>query len=212
MSITTSSSETFLRALLLCGILSAILRVATDIIAGKLWAEYNFASRSISDLTAVGSPTRSFVLPFEIISLVLSVLFAIGTWTLAKDNSLLRITAAMIFGSGVFSLIGTLFPVQLSQSLTTSANKTNTIIIGMSVLLLVLAMGFGTAAYKDWFRIFSIKLFFAFLVEDIWATRGIKFSPGGERGPLVGVQERTMLWGYLLWVAIPALKLLRAIN
>ena len=210
MKILANPSETLQRTLFLCGVLSPLLRVTTDIVAGKLWKDYNFASRSISDLSAVGAPTRSLVIPLEIASLVLSILFAIGVWLLARDNLLLRITAAMLFGSGVFSLIGQFFPVHLAESITTSANKTNTIIIGISVALLVLAMVFGAAAFRGCFRIFSIGMFVVFLVEDIWATWGKPFTLGGERGPLVGVQERTMLWGYLLWMAVLAVKLLRA--
>jgi hypothetical protein len=203
-------SETIQKALLLCGLLSPLLRVTTDIIAGKLWKDYNFVSRSISDLSAIGAPTRSLVVPLEITSLVFSIVFAIGVWSFARDNTLLRITAVMLLASGVFSLIGTFFPVHLAEGITTSANKTNTVIIGMSVLFLVLAMVFGAAAFKGWFRIFSIGLFVVFLVEDVWATWGRPFSLGGARGPLVGIQERTMLWGYLLWMAVLAVKLLRA--
>jgi hypothetical protein len=210
MRLIANPSDTVQRVLLLCGVLSPLLRVATDVIAGRLWRGYNFTSRSISDLSAIGAPTRSLVIPLEIMSLVLSILFAIGIWLFARDNTLLRITAAMLIASGVFSLIGTFFPVQLAEGMTTSANKTNTIIIGISVLFLVLAMAFGAAAFKGWFRIFSIGLFVVFLVEDVWATWGKPFTLGGERGPLVGVQERTMLWGYLLWTAVLAVKLLRS--
>ena len=210
MRIMAHPTETVQKILLLCGVLSPLLRVATDLIAGKLWRGYNFTSRSIRDVSAVGAPTRSLVVPLEITSLVLSVLFAVGVWLFARDHSLLRITAAMLIGSAIFSLIGTFFPVHLAEGMTTSANKTDTIIIGISVLFLVLALGFGAAAFKDWFRIFTIGLFVVFLVEDIWATRGKPFTLGGERGPLVGIQERTMLWGYLLWTAVLAVKLLRA--
>lgn len=210
MRMNAHPSEAIQRILLLCGVLSPLLRVATDIVAGKRWADYDFASRSISDLSAVGAPTRSLVVPLEITSLVLSILFAIGVWFLAGDNTLQRVTAVMLLGSGLFSLVGTFFPVDLAEGMTTAANKTNTVIIGTSVLFLVLAMILGTAAFRGWFRIFSIALFAVFLVEDVWATWGKPFSLGGERGPLVGVQERTMLWGYLLWMAVLAAKLLLA--
>lgn len=210
MRMNAHPSEAIQRILLLCGVLSPLLRVATDIVAGKRWADYDFASRSISDLSAVGAPTRSLVVPLEITSLVLSILFAIGVWFLAGDNTLQRVTAVMLLGSGLFSLVGTFFPVDLAEGMTTAANKTNTVIIGTSVLFLVLAMILGAAAFRGWFRIFSIALFAVFLVEDVWATWGKPFSLGGERGPLVGVQERTMLWGYLLWMAVLAAKLLLA--
>jgi hypothetical protein len=49
--------------LLICGILSSLLYVGTDILAGTLWEGYSFTSQAVSELSAIGAPTRPLVVP-----------------------------------------------------------------------------------------------------------------------------------------------------
>jgi len=203
-------SDKVQKVLLVCGVLASLLKVGTDILAGTLWEGYSFTSRSISDLSAIGAPTRPLVVPLDLMADALLIAFALGVWALAGRNRALRITAVMLFGNAAFLLIGAFFPVRLGEALSTFANTMNTILIGVSVLFLLLAIGFGAAAYRNWFRLYSIGTFLIFLVEDVWATWGSPFVLAGQRGPLVGVQERTMLFGYLLWVVVLAIFLMRA--
>lgn len=202
-------SEKVLKVLLLCGIIAPLLKIGTDVLAGTVWEGYDFTSRSISDLSAIGAPTRLLVVPFDLTADALLVVFAFGVWALADRNRSLRVTAGMIFGNAAFLLIGGFFPFHLDEDLSASANTVNTIVIGVSVLFLLLAIGFGAAAFRNWFRFFSIGIFLIFLVEDVWATRHTPFVLGGQRGPLVGVQERTMLFSYLIWLVVLAIVLLR---
>ncbi len=51
------------KVLLICGILSSLLYVGTDILGGMLWEGYSFTSQAISELAAVGSPVGSLVGP-----------------------------------------------------------------------------------------------------------------------------------------------------
>lgn len=44
--------------LLVCGILSSVLYVGADIVAAMSWHSYSYTSQSISELFAIGSPTR----------------------------------------------------------------------------------------------------------------------------------------------------------
>jgi hypothetical protein len=209
MKTSSFRSDTIQKALLVCGVIGPLLKVGTDLLAGNLWDGYNFTSRSISDLSAIGAPTRSLVVPLDLIADVLLIAFALGVWRLAGGNRWLRVTAVMIFGNAAFLFIGIFFPFHLGEAMSTFPNTMNTIVIGISVLFLLLATGFGAAAYRNWFRLFSIGIFLLFLAGDIWATRHTPFVLAGQRGPLVGVQERTMLYSYLLWVLVLAVFLLR---
>jgi hypothetical protein len=195
--------------LLGCGVIGPLLKVGTDILAGTIWDGYKFTSRSISDLSAIGAPTRSLVVPLDITANVLLIAFALGVWRSAVGNRWLRVTAVMILGNAAFLFIGSFFPFHLGEAISTFPNTMNTIVIGMSVLFLLLSIGFGAAAQRNWFRLFSIGIFLIFLAGDIWATRHTPFVLAGQRGPLVGVQERSMLYSYLLWVLVLAVFLLR---
>jgi hypothetical membrane protein len=44
--------------LLICGILSSLLYVSTDTLAGTLWKGYSFTHQAVSELSGIGAPTR----------------------------------------------------------------------------------------------------------------------------------------------------------
>jgi len=75
---TAVSSKTIVKLLLLCGIASSVLYVATDVLAAMRWPAYNYTSQSVSQLLAVGTPTRSFVFPLMVVYNVLVIAFGIG--------------------------------------------------------------------------------------------------------------------------------------
>ena len=51
------------RLLLICGILASLLWIGTDIVAGVLWEGYSFVDQAVSELSAIGAPTRPLVVP-----------------------------------------------------------------------------------------------------------------------------------------------------
>ena len=47
------------KALLVCGILSSLLYVAMTVFVAMRWEGHSSASQTISELSAIGAPTRS---------------------------------------------------------------------------------------------------------------------------------------------------------
>jgi len=97
------------KTLLICGILSSLLYVGTDILAGTLWEGYSFISRSISELSAIGAPTRPIVVPLYLANDVLVIAFGLGVWGLAGQKRALRVTAGLLVGYAVIDLVGSLW-------------------------------------------------------------------------------------------------------
>jgi len=198
------------KVLLSCGIIAAVLGAVTDIVAGLMKPGYRSDTQSASILSAFGITTRPYVLPFIVTANTLMIAFAVGVWFSADHNWVMRVTAGLIAGNAVFATIAFLFfPMHPDEAMNTYANRLNVIFMGISVLLFFLAIGFGAAANHTWFRYFSIGMILIFFVVDILALRGVKPALGGAPGPLVGVQERTMMYGDLLWLALQAVVLLR---
>ena len=198
------------RFFLVCGILSSLLYVGTDILAGMLLEGYHFASRSASELSAFGASTRPLVLPLELAADVLLIAFALGVW-ISAGNRALRVTAGLLAANAITALVAiAFFPMHPGEAVSTFANTMNVVLMGVSVLFLLGAMVFGAVAYRNWFRFYSIGTFLVFFVEDILATLGSPQAIAGQPGPLVGIQERTMIYGCLLWVVVLAIVLLRA--
>ena len=66
------------KALLVCGVLSSLLYVGADLLAAVRYPGYHsFTSQAISELTAVGAPTKGLVEPLFIAYDIL----IFGTWT-----------------------------------------------------------------------------------------------------------------------------------
>ena len=198
------------KVLLSCGILSALVFAGTDIVAGLMRAGYRFDSQSASLLSAFGSPTRRFVLPLNIAADLFLIAFAVGAWLSADNPWMMRVTAGLLAGNALFSLSAVaFFPMHPDEPIKSSANSMNVILMAISVVLFVLAICFGAAANRNWFRYFSIGIIVIF-AGGILAALAIKPAAGGQSGSMVGAQERTMMYLELLWLALQAGVLLGA--
>jgi len=57
------SSVRMRRALLACGGISAFVYVAADAVAALSWEGYSYLDQTVSELFAIGAPTRFIILP-----------------------------------------------------------------------------------------------------------------------------------------------------
>src|SRR5512133_680626 len=63
----TGRSGSAQKALLVCGIVAPLLYVASDVIAGLRWHGYSFRDQTISELNAIGAPTRTLTIVIGIV-------------------------------------------------------------------------------------------------------------------------------------------------
>ena len=111
---------------------------------------------------------------------------------------------------GVISLAWPFAPMHLRGEGFTLTDTIHIVLAVVTVLLMLLAIGFGTAAFGKRFRLYSI----ATLV--ILVTFGALSFLDGPRvaanlpTPWVGVWERINIGVFLLWIVVLALALLRA--
>ena len=197
------------KALLFCGILYALLICGTDILAGLLTKGYRFDTQSASLLGGIGSTTRPFVLPLNIIAGILLLACASGVWFSVDRNWGLRVMACLLAGNAIFTMVAiTFFPFHPTEPVNTPENTTNVILMAISVILFVLALVFGAVGNQNWFRYYSIGTILLFILGAILSTFIYKLAPGGHSGPSVGIQERTMLYAEMIWLALQAIVLM----
>ncbi len=196
------------RVALVCGLGASVLSVIADVIGTLKAPNYSFVSQSISDLTASGVPTRHLVMPLSVTSDMLILVFSIGAWSVAGRSRALRVTAVLLAENGVASLVATtFFPKHLDEAASAAPNLINTVVMASGVVCFLLAMGFGAAARRGWFRYYSIGTLAAFVVLSI--TRPVLPIPASAvNSSLTGVQERTMMYGFVLWLTALSLLLL----
>jgi len=85
------------KILLSCGILAPLVYLGTDWLAGRLLMGYNFASQSMSALSAVGASTRSLAVFLTLVACVLMIAFGVGIWQVAGQAILLRVVAGFFY-------------------------------------------------------------------------------------------------------------------
>ncbi len=200
--------------LLTCGILAALLYIGSDILAALRWESYSYLNQSVSELRAIGAPTRPFLLPILAIYSLLEIAFGLGVWRAAGGRRSRRIAGALLIALGILDLSAMFFPMHLRAELqATGRTLTDTmhiVLTGVTVLLIVLIIGFGATANGKWFRIYSYVTIFVLIVMGVWSGFSSEGIEANLPTPWFGVKERINIYGYMLWMAALAFTLFRA--
>lgn len=199
------------RILLICGILSSMLYVGTDILAAFLWKNYSYTSQTVSELIAIDAPTRPLVVPLFITYSLLVYAFGVGVWQSSGRKRALRFASVGIVGKEVLGLLVTIFsPIHLRGVEGTLTDTMHIILTGVGVLLCMFpAIGFAAAAFGKQFRLYSIATMMIFIVFGVLTFIDGSRISANLPTPLIGVWERINIYGYMLWVVALAIILLR---
>ncbi len=199
--------------LLICGILASLLNVGTDILAVSLWKGYNIIDQAVSELSAVGAPTRSLVVVLGVVYGVLMIVFGVGVWTYSRKR-IVHITGVILMAIGVTGFVWIPFPLQLGAPETTLANTIHSILAYIVVIFFLLAMGFGAFTCGKRFRLYSIGTILALIVVGL--ISGVMSIPRISQEGFIappqwfGLIERIDIYISMLWVVVFACVLLRS--
>jgi hypothetical protein len=199
------------RILLVCGVLSSLLYVAMNVVVAMQWKGYSSASQTVSELSAIGAPTRPPWVLLGIAYTLLLTAFGWGVWESARRNRPLRVMGCLLIAHG---LIGLAWPPMHQRAVLATSGGTLTdtlhiVWVMVTVVLMLLAIGFGAAAFGKPFRLYSIATVVILVVFG--ALTGLE-SPrlaANLPTPWVGVWERISISVFLLWVVVLAMTLLR---
>jgi hypothetical protein len=198
------------KILLVCGILSSLLYVGTDILAAMRWEGYSSASQTVSELIAIDAPTRPLVVPLFITYSVLVYAFGAGVWQSAGEKCALRFAAIGLVGKEVLGLVVTLFfPIHLRGVEGTLTDTLHGALTFAGVLFMLFAIGRGAAAFGKRFRLYSIGTFLFLVVFGVLTGLDQPQLAANLPTPWMGVWERIAIFTYMLWVGVLAVVLLR---
>jgi len=199
------------KVLLACGVLSALVWLGTDIIASLSYAGYNYPFAAISELSAIGAPTRPYIGPMVTIYTVLKIAFAVGVWKSAGQKRALRITAVLLFAWGANDLAASFFPLHTDEPVESFANTMHSILTGgIGVPLMLLPIAFGAGAGGKLFRFYSYGTFlFVILSGAVMAFIDFPRIAAHQPTPWFGLEERIVGYGDMLWMMVLAIVLLR---
>ena len=195
------------RLLLVCGILSSLLYVALNVFIPMRWEGYSSASQTVSELSAIGAPTRALWVPLGIAYTLLVTAFGWGIWKSARGNRPLHVVGGLMVAHG---LIGLAWPPMHLRGAEFTLTDTMHIVFSMAtVLLMLLEMGFGATAFGKRFRLYSIATMVILVAFGALTGLDAPRIAANLPTPLVGVWERINISVFLLWVVVLAVTLLR---
>lgn len=189
------------RVLVACGIVSSLLYAAMLVVVPMRWDAYSSAAQTVSELSAIGAPTRGLWVSLAILYTLLLAAFGWGVWRSAGGSRPLRVVAGSLIATAV---IDPFWPPMHLRGAEASLTDTMHIVFTMVWLLLtLLAIGFGAAAFGKRFRLYSIATLGIFVVFGALTGMDGPRIAAGLPTPWVGVWERVERSARLLRKGLP---------
>ena len=205
-------SETVIarKILLACGILSALLYAAADGVAGSLWESYSFRDMTISELGAIGAPTRTLFSGLVLLVYALLLAFGVGVWKTAGTKTRLRVVGGLLIALGVMAW-GTMpfGATDLRTEGLSPATTAHIVLTALGALIVIAAIALGATAFDARFLQYSIATIVVMMAFAAWSGMRAAWPGRDLATPWLGVIERISFYSYWLWFMVLAVKLLR---
>jgi hypothetical protein len=197
---------------LACGIASSLLYVAMNVIVAGQWPGYSSASQTVSELSAVGAPTRPLWVILALVYTLLVTGFGWGVRMAAGGDRRLRAAGVLLAIYGASGILWIFAPMHLRDVLAAGGGTiTDTMHIALAVatqVLYLVALGLTAAALGKAFRLYSIATFLVLLAFGIQTFREAPAVGANRPTPMIGVWERVNIGVFLAWMIVLALVLL----
>jgi hypothetical protein len=136
--------------------------------------------------------------------------FGLGVWTMAGRRRSLRLAGALFMA---MSLLDLTWPPMHLRGTTTSLTDTLHIVWTAANGVLTIAAMIATAVAFGWrFRAYVIATIAALVIAGAWVSRFADRVPADLPTPWMGAVERINVYGYLAWVAVLGVALLRELH
>lgn len=188
------------KGLLSAGALSSLLYVvATDGVAASTWDGYRRTEQMVSDLFAIGSPGRDFLVPTMWVYTLLFVAFGVGVWNSVHGNRALRVGGGLLIGYGLSNIVAGFYPLTLNDDASVPMHIVAT---NIQLALMVAAMCFVAVGFHGRMRVYSLASLATSMIMGI-----VSFMAAPGPNLVLGIGERISIGAFLLWVAVLAVAL-----
>jgi hypothetical membrane protein len=200
-------------ALLLCGTVALALYIAMDLTASLRYDGYSYTSQTISELSAVGAPTRhlwlAFVVPYEL----LVAAFAAGVLVVAGEHRRIQAIGGLLVLYAISGFAWPFAPMHQREVLAaggdTFSDTMHLVLAGITSVLFFAMIGLGAWAFGKRFRLYSFATIAMALVFGGLTGLGAQGVQDNDSTPWLGVFERINVFGAMLWMAVFGLLLWR---
>lgn len=195
--------------LLICGIAAALLYMGADVFISTQYPGYSYRDQAISELSAIGAPTKGMWTILLILFDPLLVAFGLGVRKVAGHSRSLRITGSLLIVWGLLGLLWYLFPMNMRGAIGSTTDTMHLVMSGVTVLLILLFIGFGSGARGRWFRIYSLATIVVMLVFGTMVGQQAPRVAAQLPTPWMGIMERISVYSPMVWAIVLASTLIR---
>lgn len=192
------------KGLLNCGIYSFLWYLAIAAFVPTQYEGYSSMTLTISELSAIGAPTRILWVLLAMFYVLLLMGFGWGIIKAAGESRRLRTAGILILG---YCILNFYWPPMHQREVIAAGGGTlsdtlHLVWASMTLLFNMLLMGFGMASLGKKFRIYTIATWVVFLVFGFLTFME---SPGIDANlptPYLGLWERINMGAFMLWIAV----------
>jgi hypothetical protein len=199
------------KTLLACGILSSLLYVTMTIVIAQYWPGYDPASQTISELSAVGAPTRRMWTIPGTLYMPLVIAFGWGVMRSSGRSRALNIIGSLLIAYGALGLLWPFAPMHARETIAagggTSGDTLHLVLAGLTVGIMIAILGTAAAVFGMRFRIYTLATLIVLFVSGLLTSIGATRLSAGQPTPWMGVYERINIGAFLLWVIVFAVTL-----
>jgi hypothetical protein len=199
--------------LLLCGIFSSLLYLFMNIYVVTQYAGYNWVDQTISELSAIGAPTRDLWVLLGLGYAILTLAFGWGLVAVSSKNHPLRVAGLLLLAHSAVGLVWPFFPMHQREVLAAGGGTTTDImhivVSAITVLLMMGIIAYGRRAFGKAFKTFSFVTIPILLVFGILTSMSAPDLQANLPTPWLGVWERICIAVYMVWVVVLAVRVLQ---
>lgn len=198
------------RLLLICGIVGSLVYLLSDIVAATfLYPGYDITTQQVSELSAIGAPSRPYWVAMGYPYALLILAFAAGVWMAANGNWALRVVSVflMLFAVNGF-FWGLVAPMHMRA---TEFTDSDTMHIAFAISAIVIMLTFiisGAVALGTGFRIYSAITVVAMMGAGGLVSTQVAAIAAGQPTPWMGLVERISVYSPMIWIVVFAVMLL----
>lgn len=194
------------KALIVCGIISSLWYVVINIYVPIQYEGYSLSSFTVSELSAIGAPTRHLWIALVMLYPLLFAALGWGVLKCARQNRPLRIVGGLIIFYSIFNFYWP--PMHMRGEEPTLTDTLHIVWATVTVILMWLIMGFSAAAFGIRFRIFTITSILLHIVFGILTSLEAPNIPTNGPTPMIGVWERINIAIFMFWVIVFSIMML----
>lgn len=199
--------------LLLCGIIASLLYVAMNIFVAMSYPGYSSVTYTVSELSAIGAPTRPLWTSWAFVYTFLMIAFGWGVVRASNTQRVVKLLGWSILIYGALGIGWHFAPMHQREVLSagggTLSDTMHIVFSFVTVLLMLLAMGFGAAAFGRTFRWYTIASVIVLMTFGMLTAREAPGIDSNQPTPMIGVWERINIGVFLIWVIILSIVLMK---